>query len=395
MPKFHAQIVTPTGLRETRTLEADSRDTIQQQLVAEGVLVISIKNAEPLNQFQPRQRFDTVVFVHELKTLLESGLSLTESFDVLLDHRRQSIEFDTLTRIRQHLNEGLSLSQTMMLYPQHFPALLVASIAASERNGTLVAALVSYIAYDERISALRSKIYNASLYPILLVGIAMLVMLFLLMYLVPRFGAIYDGVDMKLPWASRIMLDLGSWLGHYRWLVLAAIAVGMVWIVRFIMRHGPEESLMLVLSRFGPLRRRLHIVFLSRFYRALGLLLEAGASVMQALDMAGSMLDSNGRLQLQEAKSRILQGQGLSEALHRAGLTTAVSARLLAAGDQNGEAVNMLRQSADFHDLDLTRFIEQFSRLLEPVLMMAIGLFIGLIVVLLYLPIFQLASGLQ
>ena len=289
----------------------------------------------------------------------------------------------------------MSLSQAFAKYSQHFPPLLIASVAASERNGTLVAALESYIGYDEKIAILRTKIYNASLYPLFLIAVALLVLLFLLMYLVPRFGAIYEGVDMKLPWASRVMLDFGSWLGHSRFLVLLILISGVVLIIRFVMRHGAEESLMLILSRFGPLRRRLQIVFLSRFYRALGLLLEAGASVMQSLEMAGSMLDNKGRQQLQDTKIRILQGQGLSEALHSAGLTTAVSARLLAAGDQNGEAVSMLRQSAEFHDLDLSRFIDQFSRLLEPVLMMAIGLFIGLIVVLLYLPIFQLASGLQ
>ncbi len=395
MPTFQANIMTPDGQRQRRVVEASNPQEVEQQLQAEGVLILSIKSQQRLEWLRSQQRFDHIIFVHELRTLLGSGLSLTESLDVLLDHRKQSAEYDTLQRIRHYLHEGLSLSQALLHFPTIFPSLLIASIAASERNGTLVAALDSYIGYNEKISVLRSKIYNASLYPMFLIGVAILVVLFLMMYLVPRFGAIYDGVDVKLPFASRLMLNFGSWLGHYRWWVMAGLLIGAVQIIRYVAKHGLEESLMAVLSSFGPLRRRLQTIFLSRFYRALGLLLQAGASVLYAMDMAGSMLDQSGKERLLQAKELILRGVGLSEALHTTGLTTTVSARLLAAGDQNGEAVAMLKQSADFHDHDLSRFIDQFSRLLEPVLMIVIGLFIGLIVVLLYLPIFQLASGLQ
>lgn len=337
-----------------------------------------------------------VIFVHELKTLLHSGLSITEGLDVLLSHHAESNPNSPIYKIRDALNQGVPLSQAMFQCGENvFPPLLIATVAASERNGTLIQALTSYIGYDEQISSLKSKIYNASMYPILLVGMALMVTLFLLMYLVPRFGAIYDGVDMDLPLASKLMLELGVWLGHYRWYVIGIMVAVFIWLVRKVILQGIENTLMQLLSGFPPLRKRLEVVFLSRFFRGLALLLDAGASVIQSFDMLSSVLSPVQQQQLLRAKDLVLQGNSLSDSLYQAGLSTSVSARLLAAGDQNGEISAMLRQSADFHDLDLSQFIERFSRLLEPVLMLAIGLFIGMIVVLLYMPIFEMASGLQ
>jgi general secretion pathway protein F len=396
MPTFYARIVNAEGQQIERTINGQSLDLVRENLLSQNVFIIDLHQQKTGFNFKKGPSFNVVIFVHELKTLVHSGLSITEGLDVLLSHRAESNPNSPIYKIRDALNQGIPLSDAMLKCGENvFPPLLIATVAASERNGTLIQALNSYIRYDEQISSLKSKIYNASMYPILLVGMALMVTLFLLMYLVPRFGAIYDGVDMDLPLASKLMLELGVWLGDYRWYVIGIMVVGFIWLVRKVILQGIENTLMQLLSGFSPLRKRLEVVFLSRFFRGLALLLDAGASVIHSFDMLGSILSPVQQEQLLRAKDLVLQGNSLSDSLYQAGLRTSVSARLLAAGDQNGEISAMLRQSADFHDLDLSQFIERFSRLLEPVLMLAIGLFIGMIVVLLYMPIFEMASGLQ
>lgn len=396
MPIFKARIINTNGQQLEKKIEGESLDAVRQYLLHENFFIIELSEQRAQFKFRKTSSFNVVIFVHELKTLLQSGLSIIEGLDVLLSHHAETDKNSPVYRIKHALHQGMPLSQAMLSCGENvFPPLLVATVAASERNGTLIQALNSYIRYDEQISSLKSKIYNASMYPLLLVGMAVTVSLFLLMYLVPRFGAIYEGVDMDLPLASKLMLELGVWLGEYRTIVIVIMILSLIYIVRKILINGIENTLMQFLSAFRPLGRRLEIVFLSRFFRGLALLLDAGASVVQSFDMLASILTPAQQQQLYKAKDLILQGNSLSDSLYKTGLSTSVSARLLAAGDQNGEISAMLRQSADFHDLDLSQFIERFSRLLEPILMLVIGLFIGMIVVLLYMPIFEMASGLQ
>ncbi|ENU08460.1 type II secretion system F family protein [Acinetobacter calcoaceticus] len=399
MQSFNVRVINSVGHRESLDLEGENAEKIKHELESQGLLVLSIEQQGKgyITLKKKSIKFNVIIFSHELRTLLISGLSLSETLDILNDHHgaSQDTKDNPIYKIRNGLHLGLPLSEAMRSCQDIFPEILLATVAASERNGTLIKALTSYIKYDEQISVIRSKVYNASMYPLTLMVVAFGVIMFLLMYLVPRFGAIYEGIDMDLPLASELMLKFGAWLGEYRLLFVGMVSIIIFMSIYKVQKQGLEPTFMAVLSKISPLKKRLEVMYLSRFYRGLSLLLDSGASVTQAFNLSHSLLLPAQQKKLLQAKQLILEGRGLSFSLDQACLTTAVSSRLLNAGDKNGEIVAMLDKSAEFHDLDLTQFVEKVSRLLEPILMLAIGLFIGVIVVLLYMPIFGLASGLQ
>ncbi|KQW99763.1 hypothetical protein ASC84_19940 [Acinetobacter sp. Root1280] len=396
MPTFQVEIMTKEGSREKISIEGESAGKVKEIIENQGNLIVKFKGYKIKNK-KSLKKFNVIIFVHEVRTLLLSGMSLPESLDILIDHHNNTDhqEENPIFKIRTGLNQGLPLSESMKKASDKFPIILIATVAASERNGTLIRALESYIKYDEQVSVIKNKVYNASMYPLTLVAVAFLVIFFLIIYLVPRFGAIYEGIDIKLPLASEMMLKFGAFVGHYRFYVITLIAICILVIFLKIRKHGLEKTMMSILFVFTPLQSRLEVMYLSRFYRGLALLLSSGASVVQSFSLIESLLLPEQKKKLKNAKELILQGQSLSISLEISGLTTKVSSRLLNAGDKNGEIVAMFEKSAEFHDLDLTQFVEKFSKLLEPILMLFIGGFIGLIVVLLYMPIFGLASGLK
>lgn len=396
MPSYKVELMNELGERKFIEVEANSFDKVRNDLEQQGNLVISIEGKQFKSKYKLK-KFNIIIFVHELRTLLLSGLSLPESLNILIDHHEQNEnkENNPVVKIKEGLNQGLTLSEAMKNSTNEFPVILIATVAASERNGTLVKALESYIKYDEQVSTIKNKVYNASMYPLTLVLVAFVVIFFLIIYLVPRFGAIYEGIDIQLPWASALMLKFGAFVGQYRLYVIGLFFVSITLFIIKLKQQGLEKTMMSILSIFSPLRSRLEIMYLSRFYRGLALLLASGASVIQSFNMIESILLPEQQIKLKQAKDAILTGKSLSTALNESGLTTKVSSRLLNTGDRNGEIVAMFEKSAEFHDLDLSQFVEKFSKLLEPILMLFIGAFIGLIVVLLYMPIFSLASGLQ
>jgi general secretion pathway protein F len=293
------------------------------------------------------------------------------------------------------LREGKSFAGSLETLPEVFPGLLIGIVRSAERTGNLPEALQRYIDYRRRVDGLRTKVVNAAIYPSLLMLVAVAVTLFLGGYVVPRFAAVYKGTGRPLPWASQLLLDWGSFAGNHAWALLGALGVlGVLGVVgiRSLMRRGGFAHLIRTLPVLADQAR---IYELSRLYLTLGMLLDSGLPVMPALALAETALPSLLRNALQQAGARIRTGERLSAAFEHGGLATAVGLRMLQVGEESGRLGEMMTRTARFHDEETGRWIERFSRAAEPTLMVAIGLVIGTIVVLLYMPIFDLAGSLR
>lgn len=373
-------------------LEAGGEVELRALITARGLSLLSWRE---LGVARGRTRFPLTLFNQELLALLRAGIALSEALDALVQKEgRRSVRV-CLQDIRQGLLEGRTLSNALERAPTLFPPLYIAMIRAAEHTSELEQALARYIDYTEQVEGLRSKLISAAVYPCLLLGVGGLVVLFLLGYVVPRFSSIYEDLHGNLPWLSQLMLEWGKFIATHG-LLAGAVAVATVSVLAIALRSSALWGrLGQRLWNIPSIGKRLRNFQLARFYRMLGMLLSGGVAVVPALGMVASLLPAQLQANLRQAMAGIREGQGFTASLAAAGLATAVGKHMLLVGERAGNLGEMLLRSAEFHEETTAREVELLTRLIGPTLMLIIGCVIGLIVVLMYLPIFQIAESIR
>jgi general secretion pathway protein F len=293
------------------------------------------------------------------------------------------------------LYEGRTLSYALQKFPADFPQLYVSTVRASETTGDLGEAMSRYIAYQTQVDYVRKKVMSASIYPLLLVGAGGLVTIFLMAYVVPRFSKIYEDIGTNLPLMSRLLLQWGKLLQAHGVLVLVGLTAAVAGFIYLAGRPAVKSRAMRWLWQIPAAGERMRIYQLARFYRTLGMLLAGGIAIVQAIRMVSDLLPPALRQDLAGAAGKISEGRSISYAMETHHLATPVALRMLRVGERTGKMGEMMERIAAFHDEEMARWVEWFTKLFEPLLMAVIGLVIGLIVVLMYLPIFELAGSLQ
>jgi general secretion pathway protein F len=395
--RYELKAIAPGGNVEAVDFQAADEAAAVRGLEGRGYTVLSVRAKRSLGTPWRRagERFPLALFSQELRALIGAGLPLVEAIETLGQKEKREEFRAILARLVVVLREGQPLSAALEEFPEAFSPLYVATVKAAEKTSDLGPALARYVAYASQLEAVRKRIVNASIYPALLITVGSLVGLFLLLYVVPRFGHIYQERGTDLPLFSRLLLTWGRAIdqnGPVALAILAAIVVGAVYAFRlpaFRKRIGDS------LWRLPSIGERLKVYQLARFYRTIGMLLRGGMPLPRALDMGAELLHPLLRDRLAAANQAISEGRGVSASLEAQGLVTPVALRMLAVGEKSGNMGEMLEQVAAFHDEELARWVDWFTRLFEPILMAIIGLVIGVIVVLMYMPIFELAGNIQ
>lgn len=393
---FRVKTMAANGSVGLLALQARNAEEAADLARRQGHVVLSVARKALASPFgQGAARFPLLLFAQELLALLESGISVVEAIETLAEKETRPTVRDALGRILGRLREGSTLSNVLAEMPEHFPELFVATIRASEKTSDLDQSLRRFIAYQTQLDSLRAKLVGAAVYPLLLIGVGGLVILFLLGFVVPRFSHIYEDMGGELPWLSRLLIDWGGLIESHGVVVLAvALALGFA-LRKVLQRPQVRARIGETVWRLPKVGERLRVFHLARCYRTLGMLLRGGIPIIPALEMIEGLLAATLRPQLAKSTNEIRQGIPISQAMERHGLTTPVALRLLRVGEQAGNMGEMMERIATFHDEETARWTELTVRLFGPVLMLIIGVLIGIIVVLLYLPIFQLAENIR
>lgn len=388
--QFHVRALSAGGVVQ---FDLDATDAESAADLARGrdLVVLSVEQARV--SLRSGGAFSLSLFTQELLALLNAGLGLIESIQALSS--RQSTAGTSLARVIEQLRSGKSLSSALGDHPALFPALYVETVRAAEQTGALPEALARYLTYDRQMDEVRQKLLSALIYPALLLCVGLLVSLFLVGYVVPRFSGIYLELGREMPWGSALLFTLGGVIDRHPAMAVASIVMVAAGAFGAWRSERVRGRIVRLLVSAPVLGERLHTFRIARLYRTISMLLRGGVPLVAALRMVAGMLDAASRARLDQARAEVAEGMPASVALERNGLTTEIAMRMLQVGERSGDLGSLMEQAAAFHEQELARWVERTTRLFEPVLMLFIGLMIGGIVVLMYLPIFELAGSLQ
>lgn len=395
--KFDLKVINASQDLSLLSLDALNAEDAQLQAKQQGYVVLSTKQqvAQPFRLSTGRSKFSLILFSHELHALLKAGLSLMEAMETLHEKENRPHTRQLLNQLMASLYEGMPLSTSLEMQPASFPALYVAMIRASEKTGDLAHTLRSYVEYQAQVDIVKKKIVSASIYPAILLFVGTLVVLFLMLYVVPKFSAIYENKRGDLPWMSELLLAWGRALHTHSQLVMMTVVGTLLLLVFLFTRPWLKRWLFDTISRIPAVGERMRIYALARFYRTVGMLLKGGIPAVQSMEMTADILQSGFKVRLNEAIREIKEGVAISAAMEKHALTTPVAVRMIRVGERSGQMGDMMQNIGEFYDDEIARWVDWFTKLFEPILMTVIGLIVGLIVVLMYMPIFELAGSLQ
>jgi general secretion pathway protein F len=390
--QYEVRALSPGANVEQLSIDALDEADARRQVEARGLFVSAVRRR---GGARARGGISLVLFSQELLALLSAGLGVVEALEALLEKEANPALANVLGRLLAGLREGKRFSSVLAEQGDRFPPLYIGIVKAAEGTSDLPRSLARYIDYQQRIDTVRSKIVSAAIYPMILLMVGGGVSGFLITYVVPRFAEVYQGAGRNLPFMSRLLLSWGQFAAnHTAWLLAGAGALAAVLVLgaRHVLARGGIAGL---LARLPGLGERVRIYELSRLYLTLGMLAEGGIPIVHAIDTVQAMVSPAVRAGLQQARLAVESGLPLSSAFAANGLTTPISLRMLRVGERTGDMGPMLTQSAAFYDGEISRWIDRFTRTFEPLLMAAIGLVVGAIVVLLYMPIFDLAGDMS
>ena len=394
--RYQVRLFDPaSGEVRQMVAEAPDESSLRADLAAGGGVVVALRPHASAAMWFARtrpKRFDVGLLCVELSRLLRAGLTLPEAVETQLG-RVQAPARRIYASLQARLLEGKRLSEAMRL-ADAFPPVLVAAVRASERSGRVPEALEEFARYDAALRELRRKMINAAIYPSLVVGFGFLVSLFLLGYVVPRFAQIFSERVAQTSSATGLLIKLGQTINTHPAWVAASLLVLAASIGSLATNPRVRSQLVALISRIGTVERWLRTLQLARITHSMAMLLKNGFPMPEAMSLASALaLRTDLRTEMKQATDAIEAGQPTSVAWNRGGLADGFATRILQAGERTGNLAACFDTLAQTYRLDVETALERASRIVEPLLLVIVATLIGLIVVLMYMPIFDLASS--
>lgn len=397
--EFRCRLGTPAGEVMEGVYVADSEALLRRDLEEKGLYVLSLQRRAGLRvlSFGTRRKrvkmAEFLVFNQELATLLKAGMPLVQSLDILRQRVTNPTFKTVLDSVHDKVRSGSALSDAFAEHGSLFPAVYAASLVAGERSGNLDSVIRRYVAYEKIVGAVRRKTLSALIYPIILVTMMVILVGIIVLRVVPAFSEFYANFERELPLSTRIIVGVSDQMVSSGGLIVLAlvglVVAGYIWTRRSAQRVQRDRWLLRV-PWVGETARKF---FTSQLARMLAALLGGGIPLVNALEISGRSI-SNQHLarELERVRLRVQEGQGLAAALRERAVFPDVAVKMVEVGESTGALQEMLNSLSDFYDEEIETEVGRFITLVEPVLLVVMGVIIALVVLALYMPLFELTS---
>lgn len=383
-------------------LEASSEDAVRAQLNRLRIVPNKIKKKpkdlfENIAFLQPKvKEKDIIIFCRQFSTMIDAGLPIIQCLDILQAQQENATFKKMLKTIKDSVESGVTLADSLKKYPNHFDSLFVNMISAGEAGGILDIILKRLSSYMEKAAKLKSKVKGAMVYPAITITVAVLVVGVILVFVIPVFQEMFSEFGSSLPGPTRIVIAMSEFAkSKIHWMIIGLILFAIV----FKKYYGTDkgrltvDALMLKMPVVGMLIRK---VAVAKFTRTMGTMLSSGVAILEALDIvaktAGNSVVENA---IYNVRSGISEGRTMADPLQVSGVFPAMVCQMIAVGESTGALDAMLEKIADFYDEEVDQAVENLTAMIEPVMIIFLGIIVGGLIVAMYLPIFKMAGAIQ
>lgn len=399
MGAYQYVAVDPAGKEHRGVLEGDTPRHVRQLLRDRQLLPVEVAEVESRERTARRQwsltrgisGLDLALVTRQLATLVRAGLPLDEALLAVSEHSEKARLKSIILGVRAKVVEGHSLASGLDEFPHAFPPVYRATVSAGEQAGQLDAVLERLADYTESRHGLRQKITQAMIYPIVLTSIALFIVTLMLVYVVPKVVNVFETTGQKLPVMTRALIALSSFLQHYGWAVVVAIVLAVIAARRALRQESVRRRVHWWLLRAPIIGRVTRGLNTARFTRTLSILTSSGVPALDALRISASVVANLPmRTAVEEAAVRVREGGAIGRALSQSKLFPPMSIHLISSGEASGELDSMLERAASHQENEMDGLLATMLSVLEPLLIVIMGLMVLSIVMAILLPIFQI-----
>ncbi len=388
------------GSMVSGNLEAPDEASVIRNLQSRNFFPVKINRSGPAaTQAQKKLRRkkvkgeDLSAFCHELAVLLNAGVKIIRALELLTEQVQSQALLQAVRDIRQDIEGGLTFSKAVAKHPKVFPDVWIYIVEAGEVSGHLPGVLNELGRYLEMIEGLKKKVVSAMMYPSILMSVAIGAILFFMLKVIPIFANLFNSFKADLPFLTMVMVKISNCLIHYFWILSISIGTSIYLLVRFLKTAKGKRTLDVFLLNVPVLKELVRDIVLTRIAVNMSVLIKSGVDFIKSLEIV-SRLAGNSLYQeaLEEIKTEIKEGKMASEAFGKSPLFTSQFIQMIQIGEESGKLEEMLYKLGEYYEARVNVFIGRINVLIEPIILLFVGATIGIIVVSMFLPIFNLGK---
>lgn len=401
MANFKYKAINSEGQRIEGSQSADSENQIREMLLSNQYYPLSIEKENSKNKisfsFNRKVKLkDIAIFCRQFYVMLDSGLSIGKALNILIEQGEKPKIREALIGVNGDLKRGETLASSMRKRKDVFPNLLTSMIDAGERSGNLDIILKRMAEYYEKETKIRGKIKSAMIYPIVLGVVAIIAITFILTFVMPTFVQMFEENNVDLPMSTKMVLGTSKMLGKYGIIIFLILVTAIILLGKYLKSEEGQYKLSIINLKIPVIKKLTQKIIVSRFTRTMGIVSSSGMSLVTSLEIVASVVGNKiAEKELLKVKEKVLKGEGLGDSIMNIKIFPPMLASMVKIGEEAGSLDSILDKTADFYDDELEREIKTATALIEPSMIVLMGIIIGFLLISILTPMFKMYNSIS